>query len=347
MSAPPKGTIHIKLLPPGDAGILLGIDLHFFNVNSTLKGIKLIPEGLHFFHYSGDEAGVRSGWWLEVHEGTVLTIEWNKEQERFEKSPQTDLLGDDYAYMVKYQQALDWTVLTKDIDREAIEEFVPDFPEHISTATPSKEENMVLLDALLEKNPNQTFQDQHNKELNYTILQPKQQGPNPLNLVEAVTSNALDKSWYAKSLYKNDIELLLAELELCFVHLILVGNVCSLTQYMLLLNLVLLSGTLLRQDEGFTRTFLEVFIKQLETVPEEYIRPTGLEVVNTKDLVAILENLAQIFAGTAVWNKIKGICQERIELDVGALETHFDDDNYEIYDIENHDTDDEDAPAVV
>lgn len=348
---PPLGTIHIKLLPSSDTAILVGVDLHFFNVNSTLRGIKLLPAGLHFFHYSQNEGSIRSGWWINVQEGMVLTCEWNKNHERFDALGYSgdDVIATDYAYMVKYPSVEDmqWHVLTEHVDMEAVEEFVPPVPEQITTATPSKEENMVLLDALQQRDPQQTFQDQHNKQLNYTIIQERQQGPNPQHLVETITANALDRTWQLEHLYGHDHELLLAELEICFVHFITVGNVCSLTQHMALLLLVLKSEGFLRQHQLFCNAFTTVLIQQLETIPEEYIRPTGLEVVDTKQMCQVLENLLAILTGTAEWMRLSEVCERKMGISLSALERRFDEDNYEVYDLDNHDSEDEEAPAVV
>lgn len=345
MSRPPNGTLILSLLPESSESVI-GIDTQFFNVNNLLKGIKLIPPGIHFFHYSDstdDGKSIRFGWWFSCKEGEVIHATWDSSQNQFNVSESIPSdFGPIYNYMVKYPEDQSWKVLAGHIDMESVEEYSP--TDVVSTATPLKEENMVLMEILCARDPHQKFQDQTGKELCYTILQFNLRGPASKGSEADVTRLALDKSWYLLELFGHDLELLLAELEMSFVHFVVLGNLCSCTQWCSLMRLVLLSGDFLRKNGPFASVFLNTVASQIEKLPEEYM---GLEVVDLKDYVGIMENLAHVFGpGNPEWNRLKFV-NKRFNFDLTVLQSKFDKDNFEVYDMNDFDDDDENAPAIV
>lgn len=341
MATPPLTTLILNSSPFS----VVGIDTQFFEVNALLRGIKLIPKGVHLFHYSEstqDGVSMRYGRWFECKDGDIVSVDFSEEKCQFTVNvnpPAT--LAADYAFMVVYpEDSAVWTSLSKFVDSEAIDEYVPANNTPISTATPLKEENMVLVETLRERDPKQTFEDQTGKELRYTIVQFR------LRAAEShsdrdITQNSLEKSWYVTQLFGHDPELLLAEILISFVHFVVLGNLCSCTQWLTLLRLVLMSPQFLHHHRGFGADFMALLHAQLEKLPREYM--AGLQVVGMQTFAEVMENLAYINDST--WSSISEVNQRRFGLEISPK--NVDANNFEVYDMEDYDEDDEDAPAVI
>lgn len=347
MAKPPLGTLWIQLLPLRSPEYIIGIDTAFFNVNHIFKGIKVIPPGIHLFHYLEGES-MRAGWWFEIKDGDILSIDWDCEQVEFRaKSVDLEKIAQEYPLLVLYPENHEsWLALTKHIEKSDVVEVGGAFPRTITTATPLKEENQVLEATLKEKNPKQTFDDQSTKELNFSIINFKETERELPHSDAEVTRNALDRSWQLRQLFPL-ARRLLAEFQISFAVFLMLANLCSCTQWTLLLRLVLVSETFLRKNCDFSIHYLETLLHQLENIPEEYVGTSELGVVDTKVLVNALEQLGSIFHGTSRWQAIEKVCQARFGFHLKNLVGLFDKDNFEVYNIEDHDTDDEDAPAIV
>lgn len=348
MSRPPNSTLIIQ---NASSLAVVGIDTQFFNVNELLRGIKNIPDGHHFFHYSEvSESGesMRYGKWFHFSDGNIITVDFSEDYCRFTANiNMPHSLSTDYAYMVNYPEDIDnWIKLTKFVDMEAIEEYVPSKDVPISTATPLKEENMVLLETLKDRDPSQKFEDQEGNELKYTIVQFKLPGPRSQNSEAEVTKNSLEKSWYLSELFGHDPELLLAEIQLAFLHFIILGNLCSCTQWLSLLKLILMSPKYLLAHLKFGVDFLALLLAQLGRLPVEYMNAPGLEVINMKEYTDIMENLSYIRISDARWDEIKALNKSKFGIELSFIKK-VDADNFEVYDLDCYDEEDEDAPAVV
>ncbi|KAF3989398.1 hypothetical protein FT663_02762 [Candidozyma haemuli var. vulneris] len=346
-SGPPLGTLWIESLPQTNPEYVIGIDTAFFNVNEVFKGLKAIPPGLHLFHYSeGDD--MRAGWWFEIHEHQVVSIYWDCELERFmTKAVDMEKVANGYQFMVSYPEDIDnWTRLTRHIQMSDLETIGPKFPEPVTTATPSKEENIVLAQTLRERDPKQEFEDQSSSELGYTIVQFRDTGARDGQSDEDVTRNALDRSWQLDKLYCSPRHVM-SELQVSFIYFCVIANLCSCTQWLSLLRLVSSSENFLQKDKQSANALLELFLAQLQKIPEEYMGTTELGVVDMKQFVEVLEKLSSIFKGNERWQAMDSTCQSRFGIHIRNLETSFDADNFEIYNLDDHDADDEDAPLVV
>ncbi|WPK24339.1 hypothetical protein PUMCH_001609 [Australozyma saopauloensis] len=349
---PPNGTLIFHY--PEDLGpdAVIGIDTQFLTAQGILKGIKLIPPGLHLFHFSRSISQgdcLRYGWWFFIEEGQVLSVDWSEEQSVFTIIPADNSVGELYPLMIEYPEthAL-WNELTKFVDTEALEEYIPTPPEPISTATPLLEENMVLAELLKKRQPTLKLESQEHKELKYTILQEKQQAPQKMG--EELTRSALDRSWQFEQLFGHDKDLFLAELQLTLIHFVVLGNLCSCTQWSTLLYLILRCESFLRANPLFTSDLLSLMSTQLTLIPTEYIDELLVsQIVDVSKCRLAIEYLAdfvpQLPSLYAPWQKLKFVAQRKLSMEkVGSI---FDKNNFEIYDLGQHDADDEDAPAIV
>lgn len=407
ISKPPQTTIVFENLPQ-NAGInqwLMGIDTQFFNINKVFRGIKLIPSGVHLLHYScppetndttKDEistesitsASSRYGFWFECNENDVLVVRWEEELERLvivnqedeleqlNYSKCLDKIGEMYTFMVSYPENKEvwFNNLTSCIDFEIILEFLPfdtdSYSGEVNTMMPSKEENMVLLDALERRDPQirPKFEDQSNMELKYTIIQFKINKESGLPITD-VTHNFLDKSWYLNQLYGNDLDLMLGELQLCFIQFIVLGNFCSGLQWLNILKLILMSKDFVESSQRIALNFLKVFQSQLETLPKEYLNDECSinNLIDLQTYVSVMENFATDIFPPDTWGpsgccsgiKIGGLIKDKwhsilttnkskFNLDFEKTQANaFDENKIEVFDLENYDENDEDAPVIL
>lgn len=391
MSLPPQTTVIFKGLPGDTENWLVGIDTKFFTVNQLLRGLKLVPGGIHLIHYSipwksdeTTESSVRYGRFIEC-KNEVVILSWNLQQEKFDfidgsneeealnYSKSMADLGEDYRFTVEYPEDFNlWSRLISKLDMDLIQEFVPythqRFTDEINTITPSKEENMVLLDQLQQKDPIRTYEDHNNSEFAYTIIEFRKNRPDKAQDVTQITKDFRDKSWYLDSVFGHDLDILLGEFQLSFVLFVVLGNFCSGLQWLNILRLVLMSKTFLGSHKAFTHSFILIFKLQLETIPAEYVGDTIslTSAVDTKTFIDIMENFVRdVFVKEdwtgeccgkmkmngmilETWENILETINSKFNLDIKRLgDVKVDENQFEVYDLKDYDENDEDAPAIV
>lgn len=402
VSRPPQTTLILEGVPKDASGKwLIGIDTQFFNVTDLLHGIKLIPEGVHLFHYSvpvsptedtkrtPDEpfaaSSLRHAFWFECRDGDILLARWDSELERLVfVNPEDTIeelnytkalsnLGELYTLMVTYpEDPGKWLGLTNFIDFELIQDLLPlateTYSGEISTIMSSREENMVLLDTLKSKNPTQQYEEQSNSELKYTIFEFKR--PKDASQgVEDITTNYLDKSWYLEELYAHDMEFLLGEMQVSFLNFVLLGNFCSGIHWCNMLKLVLMLAKFMIRSQAFSLKFLDVLKDQLHILPKEYLvddvgQNTFIDLRTyadtmenfTKDIIPTWEEnnancCGKMKMGGVIlekWSNIVILHKQQFGLDLNSLgAAAVDENNMEVYDLDQYDENDEDAPAIV
>ncbi|PIA15555.1 AAR2-domain-containing protein [Coemansia reversa NRRL 1564] len=78
-----NGAFFVMLDAP--AGLEFGIDLDTWETGPLFKGLKMIPPGIHYIHYSvvnGDkQPGMRSGFFYNFNSREVVVRKWSKENE--------------------------------------------------------------------------------------------------------------------------------------------------------------------------------------------------------------------------------------------------------------------------
>lgn len=407
MSKPPKGTVIFQSIPTDTQHWLVGIDTKFFSINQLLRGIKLIPNGIHLIHYSlpttnssspetALETSIRYGHWIQF-DNEVIVLNWNSDSERFEiidsqneaeslnYSKYTADLGSIYPYTIAYpENESQWSQLVLFVDMEVIQEFVSysneHFSEEINTVTPSKEENMILLEQLQkgelqrqheQQIPPGSLLETAESELKYTIIQfmAKRDRKDEPTSVEEISNDYLDKSWYLEQLYGNDPELLLGELQVCFILFIILGNFCSGLHWLNIIKLVLMSKSFMNSTKSFTLNFLTVLEKQLQALPEEYVgeKISLNSAVDTKSFISIMENFVRDVFPKDSWDsnsccgkmKINGLIIEKWQLIVNTINAkfnidltklenpEFDEDQFEVFHLKDYDENDEDTPTLV
>lgn len=351
---PPNGT----LLFPKLANVshwLLGIDTQFFQAKAVFRGIKNIPPGVHFLHYATNPSTVRHGFWFAVEEGDVLQLTWNEEEERLVVVELSEDVGAVYSYMVEYPVTSDqWTAITSHVDLDCVADFIDIvslYLHDVSTMTSSQEEAIALDETLRSKNP--THPVLVEPVLRYTIVDHRQKRPGHGPLV---SQDHFDRLWVVQSLY--DPDTFLAELEVCYVHFVVLANFCLGVQWTNMLRLMLTSSEYLQNHPAFTLRWLAVWAAQLEVLPKEYLMDESQSLLNLEQYVGAVENLVAMQWGGLCgklkmqgkieekWAWLKALHETKLGLRLHVLEkkTH---DGFEVYELDSHDPNDEDAPVIV
>lgn len=171
MSLPPLTTVFCIGFPEN---WILGIDIFYFNSTPKFNGVKLIPSGLHTFHWGANLDSVRSGKFFVSHsnESQLIILKWDQTQEavltesdigELDVSAIKSRLGDAYRFMIVYddlkretlQKAerefhdLDWEALTHHIDAATIARILPK-SNIISSTSTTAHENEILRKSLLD-----------------------------------------------------------------------------------------------------------------------------------------------------------------------------------------------------
>ncbi|XP_029773984.1 protein AAR2 homolog isoform X2 [Suricata suricatta] len=83
-------TVVILNMPKGTE---FGIDYNSWEVGPKFRGVKMIPPGIHFFHYSSvdkanpREVGPRMGFFLSLQQRGLMVLRWNAIREEVDLSP--------------------------------------------------------------------------------------------------------------------------------------------------------------------------------------------------------------------------------------------------------------------
>jgi A1 cistron-splicing factor AAR2 len=288
MASPPRTTLIFDNFP---TDWTVGVDLHFFNTNNLLKGIKLIPQGIHVVHWAQDPNSIRSGYFFEAHEGDVIVLYWDSQNETMHVGDevgelnirkQMDNVSGFYPYMIAYPgDVTKWRDLTRYVKWSQVEYILPKC--HIDSVMTSSDENNLLLKTLQQHSKDRNIAndpivnsiiDQSDIELKFTIIDLEKR-VRPNSSPEEKTKDALDKSWFLKQLlisgYNNSDDTLLGEFELSFINMVIFANYSSSTQWLKILRISLNCKDLVARRSQLFLKLMNQFYLMLTHLPEEYM----------------------------------------------------------------------------
>lgn len=123
------------------AGTEFGIDMQTNVVGEKFRGVKMIPAGLHFVHYSAvskmGAAAPRTGFFHYFEKGEILVKKWDKAAEDVSSEPvseeeverlRVNLRGDldQYLAVFSYVDWCGWIGLTRYVTREVLDRLQPE-----------------------------------------------------------------------------------------------------------------------------------------------------------------------------------------------------------------------------
>ncbi|EQC36779.1 hypothetical protein SDRG_05613 [Saprolegnia diclina VS20] len=278
-------------------GSEFGVDYEAFRTAERFQGVKLLPTGLHFVFYasSGDQDGIRQGFFIHVNAGDVTLRKWSHETE--ELLPLTDardaenltravhgfqLDGNLGAYPQKHAKT--WRRLSKYISANVLRRcgitlgatIMPGDPDVMSTNEPS---------TLTPYFPNTA------QTARFTPLKK----PALSRSAAEVTLFHVDSSEHLHHVlaehFSNDWKELLGELQLSFVLFLLISSLDALTQWKQMVWLLCSSEAAVESMPDLFIAFLKLMHTHLDQVGAEFFQD---EVAQENFLQASLASLFEI-----------------------------------------------------
>ncbi|XP_078508217.1 protein AAR2 homolog [Lissotriton helveticus] len=294
-------TLMILKMPEGTE---FGIDYNSWQIGPKFRGVKMIPPGIHFIHYSSAShsspgaSGPRSGFFLNIKQRDLLVLQWNPEIEEVDLTPapeeetermRADLQNlDQFLGPYPYETLKKWISLTNMITESVMVKLQPEsrhicafaevLPVEAMTHTKDREEqNLPRYDTEcksyqegLARLP--VMKQKAGTEIRYTEI-PKKMYPEGATPAE-VTQHSMDLSYALVTLieqqYASQPQGILGELQFAFVCF-LIGNVYeSFEHWKKLLNLLCRSEDAVRTHESMYNSLISVLYHQLGEIPPDF-----------------------------------------------------------------------------
>ncbi|XP_053571979.1 protein AAR2 homolog isoform X2 [Bombina bombina] len=304
-------------------GTEFGIDSNSWQVGPRFRGVKMVPPGVHFMHYSSTgkggsqgETGPRSGIFLHLEQSDLRLMHWDPqaeeiipastdEAERLREKLQ-DL--DPFLGPYPYESLRRWVSLSSHIKKETIERLQPvcgtifSFPEVLPV-----EEMTHTEDRAKHNLPRYDTECQSYKEGMARLPQMKQRDGTEIRFSQIpskmypenaspaqITQHSMDLSYALGQLmdtnYPGKHHELLAELQFSFVCFLL-GNVYEgFEQWKSLLNLLCRAETFSQQHPELYINVISVLYHQLSQVPKDFF----IDIVSQNNFLT--NTLQQLFS---------------------------------------------------
>ncbi|XP_072259833.1 protein AAR2 homolog [Pyxicephalus adspersus] len=293
-------TLVILGVPEGSE---FGIDLNSWEVGPRFRGVKMVPPGLHFIHYSvkrqggaPGETGPRSGIFFFLEQRDIHLLQWDAQGEEMVPSPQEEADNlreqlpsmDPFLGPYPYESMRQWVSLTSHITKEAMLKLQPacgtmcSFPEVLPTEKMTHTEdrakhNLPRYDTVCQNYKEGMSRLPHMKqkegtEIRFSIIPDKMY---PKNATPSeITQHSMDLSYALGQLidefYPEKPLDILAELQFAFVCFLL-GNVYEgFEQWKKLLNLLCRAETYSLQHSDLYSELISVLYYQLAQVPKDF-----------------------------------------------------------------------------
>ncbi|XP_037279575.2 protein AAR2 homolog isoform X1 [Rhipicephalus microplus] len=309
-------------VPPGTE---FGLDMSTNVVGDKFRGVKLIPAGLHFVHYSAvsktGTAAPRTGFFHYFEKGEMLVKKWDKATEDISPEPvdmeeverlRSNLRGDldQHLAVFAYAEWRRWISLTKHVSRAVLERLQPE-RSVIYSATPFEPINfcshrggdLASVDSRGDCGEDIRLSDRAKEllelkevpecKIRYTEI-PKKRHPSGSTPSE-ITKHGMDSSYVLEQLLATwpHQEDLLGELQFVFVCF-LVGHVYPcFEQWQKLVRIFCTSSEAIDRHPDFFSDLVSVLHFQLREVPCDFF----VDIVSRKNFLT--EALTSLFRNIA------------------------------------------------
>ncbi|PJF19063.1 hypothetical protein PSACC_01121 [Paramicrosporidium saccamoebae] len=228
----------------------VGIDGVSWTVGPLFKGIKMIPPGLHFVYYQCGGNGALTGFFRFFKPKEILYFQWDiaTEQLRPMGEPEFSIyeldrfLGPFPWERMEMQRFQDWTNL---LNLQTLNRIVPG-----GTITPMAT----------------SYHSSHETiDLHFTKIPTERE----------IRPTGLDRTPVIRTLSIRPMDLL-AELQLCFVLLVLGHNFEGFEQWRAIVALLCQCSALIKEDPPLYMEFLNILQGQLQECPDDFFECTGI-----------------------------------------------------------------------
>lgn len=347
-------------------GTEFGIDLKSWNVGEKFKGIKMIPPGFHYIHYSAvnefGEAAPKVGFFHVFEKAEFLVKQWDNSKEEIssESVPEDivqrfkDNLKDLDSFLGPYPYDIwkGWNELTYKIDGSLIERCMPvcGFVRSALELEPcsdalrprggdSRQKKRKGTRLTSEEKEEQLLPDLKPKpgtELRLTQL-PERHYPDGATPTE-ITKHSLDSSYVLDTMLnklKQPLEII-GELQLAFICLLVGQNLDAFEHWKKLIALICGVDSAIPVRRYIYIEFLKTVEVQLSYIPEDIL----WDIVASDNFV--YQNLRKLFANIESNSKVDGRLKTYAVRVRGRLITKF------AWDFSNlHGDNEDEAPVVV
>lgn len=312
-------------------GTELGIDCKIWQIGPKFRGVKMIPPGLHFLHYSsvnspscGTEIGPKTGLFLALKPKEVLLAKWDAKEEDFDFSASNNEEEvnkiranlqelDPYLGPYPYEVMRKWVSLTDRLNEEVATKLQPlsgricafsdVVPELQLTHTKDRAEqprNDTACQSMregLDRLPK--MRQREGTELRFSVI-PKKTYPPGATPAE-ITQCSLDLSYALETVlakyYQAHPLNLLGELQFAFVCFLL-GNVYEgFEHWKSLLALLCRSEDAMRKHKDLYLGLIAVLYHQLGEIPPDFF----VDIVSQNNfLTSTLQDFFQFASGPGV-----------------------------------------------
>ncbi|XP_023654760.1 protein AAR2 homolog [Paramormyrops kingsleyae] len=309
-------------------GTELGIDYKSWQVGPRFRGVKMIPPGLHFLHYSSvwkdREIGPRMGLFLSLKPRQVLLAHWDAKEEDLKFSDDDDEVGrvaaglrdlDPFLGPYPYEIMRKWVSLTDRLTFEVASGLQPlsgrvcsfsdVVPELRLPLTKDREEHNLprndtecqSMQEGLDRLPR--MKQQAGTELRFSHI-PKQTYP-PGATPAQITQFSMDHSYALERLleanYKENPLHVLGELQFAFVCFIIGNAYEAFEHWKRLLELLCRSEAAVRARSALYLGLIAVLYRQLAEIPPDFF----VDIVSQQNfLTNTLQHFFQFTSGPEV-----------------------------------------------
>ncbi|KAJ8673712.1 hypothetical protein QAD02_004974 [Eretmocerus hayati] len=357
------GTLVVLDVPSGTD---FGIDIKSWNSGENFKGIKMIPPGFHFIHYSATdkygEAAPRVGFFHFFQKSELIVKQWNSTIEGIDPQPVSEatvqrLKGslkelDRFLGAYPYDVWKQWKELTDKVDVGIAERCAPEcgfvqsaleLVNHDDASRPKGAEasrkRKRAFCATIEEREKQLLPNLKAKpgtELRLTEL-PEKFYPDEATPAQ-ITQHSLDTSYALNSIFnqlKDPMEII-GELQISFISFLAGQSLEAFEHWKGLVSLICKADSLIPSKRAVYVDFLKVLETQLFYVPEEVL----CDIVASNNFV--YHHLRKLFANLKsnpdVDDRLKSLAVRTKE----RLTKKF------LWDFTNlHEEEDDEAPVVV
>ncbi|KYM94481.1 Uncharacterized protein C20orf4 like protein [Cyphomyrmex costatus] len=344
----------------------IGIDIKSWKVGQNFKGIKLIPPGIHFVHYSAankfGELAPRVGFFHDFQKSEFLVKKWDNKKEGVssESVPEESVQRlkdnikelDRYLGPYPYEISKSWTKLTNNITaslmtrcsplcgyvQSALElEYCSDASRPRGRESTSKQKKVGRLTAEGKEEqllPN--LKPKPGTELRLTEI-PDKHYPDGATPSE-ITRHSLDTSYVLDTTLKKlrePVEIV-GEMQLTFICFLAGQSLDAFEQWKKLVSLICGADDVIPQYRSIYMEFLQALEVELSYVPEEVL----CDIVASNNF--IYHNLCNLFGNIESNSEVDGRLKSYAKRLQGRLTTKF------LWDFSNllEETDDE-VPIIV
>ncbi|ORX71908.1 AAR2-domain-containing protein [Linderina pennispora] len=293
------------------AGMEFGVDLDTWETGPLFKGIKMIPPGIHYVHYSAvntdSQAGMRSGFFHEFVSKEVVVQKWNPETELMEPVAGAEAerikmnIRQLDANLGAYPLSTDhdsmyrrWLYLTSSITGAMLARIMPGNHAFTSaTGSRYEDEEMALAQKMLARayphTPHPALDTDLADRFDFPHINIRRSFPAGATGTE-LQKYSQDKSWLLRhclrEIWHGEQELL-GEFQLAFLIIFVGQNFAGFEHWKRLLHLVLGSREALKDMAAdLVVPMLRVFMRQLTDCPRSFVT----EVLESDNFVAQILN---------------------------------------------------------